>query len=43
MNGFLTTDFTATGKTGKEIDIGKGKGPGVSRAINPGRKNSGRS
>jgi hypothetical protein len=34
MNGFLTNDFTVTGETGTLIDIGKGKKPGVSRAIN---------
>jgi hypothetical protein len=43
MNGFLTSDFTAIGKTGNEIDIGKGREPGASSAINPSRKSSGRS
>jgi hypothetical protein len=39
MNGFLTSDFTVTGRTGTIIDIGKGKEPGVSRAINLDRNN----
>jgi hypothetical protein len=34
MNGFLTNDFSGTGKAGKMIDIGKGKELGASRAIN---------
>ena len=34
MNGFLTNDFNGTGRAGKIIDTGKGKEPGVSRAIN---------
>ena len=33
-SGFLTNDFNRTGKAGRIIDIGKGKGPGASRAIN---------
>jgi hypothetical protein len=37
MNGFPTGNFVRTGGPGKAIDIGKGKEPGVSRAINPGR------
>jgi len=34
MNGFLTSDFTRTGRAGIIIDTGKGKEPGASRAIN---------
>jgi hypothetical protein len=34
MNGFLTDDFDRTGRAGMIIDIGKGKEPGASRAIN---------
>jgi hypothetical protein len=34
MNGFLTNDFNRTGRAGILIDIGKGKKPGTSRAIN---------
>jgi hypothetical protein len=33
MNGFLIDDFNRTGRAGKMIDIGKGKGIGASRAI----------
>ena len=36
MNGFLTNDFSGTGKAGKMIDIGKGKELGASRAISLG-------
>jgi hypothetical protein len=43
MNGFLTSDFTVTGKTGTRIDIGKSKEPGACRAINLGPKDRGRS
>jgi len=39
MNGFLTNDFIRTGRAGKMIDIGKGKEPGASRAINLDHKN----
>jgi hypothetical protein len=39
MNGFLTSDFTAIGKTGTIIDIGKGKERGASRAISLDHKN----
>ena len=35
MNRFLTAGFMLTGGTGILIDIGKGKEPGASRAINP--------
>ena len=34
MNGFPIDDFNRTGRAGKMIGIGKGKGPGASRAIN---------
>ena len=34
MSGFLTNDFSRTGRAGKTVDIGKNKEPGVSRAIN---------
>ena len=34
MNGFLTNDFNRTGRVGILIDIGKGRKPGMSRAIN---------
>jgi hypothetical protein len=34
MNGFLTDNFDRTGRDGVMIDIGKGKEPGASRAIN---------
>jgi hypothetical protein len=34
MNGFLTNDVDRTGRGGIIIDIGKGKEPGASRAIN---------
>ena len=37
MNGSLTDDFNRTGRAGAMIDIGNGKEPGVSRAINPDR------
>jgi hypothetical protein len=37
MNGFLTNDFNRAGRAGKMIDVGKGKEPGASRTINPGR------
>jgi hypothetical protein len=40
MTGYLTGDFNRTGRAGAMIDIGKDKGPGASRAINPGRNNS---
>ena len=33
-NGSLTNSFKKTGRAGKIIDIGRGKEPGVSRAIN---------
>src|ERR1035437_6883012 len=33
-SGFLTNDFNRPGRAGRIIDIGKGKGPGASRAIN---------
>ena len=39
MNGFLTNDFNRTGRAGIIIDIGKGKEPGASRAINLDRNN----
>jgi hypothetical protein len=39
MNGFLTSDLSRTGRAGGIIDIGKGKGPGASRAINLDRNN----
>jgi hypothetical protein len=39
MNGFLTSYFSRTGRAGKLIVIGKGKGPGASRAINLDRNN----
>ncbi|WP_148202482.1 hypothetical protein [Syntrophus aciditrophicus] len=38
MNGFLTNDFSRTGRAGRVIDIGKGKEAGVSRAINLGSR-----
>jgi hypothetical protein len=34
MNGFPTDNFTRTGRPGKTIDVGKGKDPGASIAIN---------
>ena len=34
MNRVLTDDFNRTGGAGIIIDIGKGKEPGASRAIN---------
>jgi hypothetical protein len=34
MNAFPTANFDRTGRAGKKIDIGKGKEPGASRAIN---------
>jgi hypothetical protein len=34
MKGFPTGNFSKTGGAGITIDIGKGKEPGVSRAIN---------
>jgi len=34
LNGFLTNDVDRTGRGGIIIDIGKGKEPGASRAIN---------
>jgi len=40
MNGFLTGDSSKTGRTGIIIDIGKGKEPGVCRAIDLGRNSS---
>jgi hypothetical protein len=33
MIGFLTDDFSRTGRAGVILDTGKGKGPGASRAI----------
>ncbi len=33
MSGFLTDDFNSTGRAGVILDIGKGREPGVSRAI----------
>ena len=39
MNGFLTNDVDRTGRGGIIIDIGKGKEPGASRAINLNRNN----
>jgi len=39
MNGFLTNDFTKTGRAGKKMHIGKGRGPGASRAIARDRQN----
>jgi hypothetical protein len=39
MNVFLNNDFNRTGRPGIMIDIGKGKEPGVSGAINPDRSN----
>jgi uncharacterized membrane protein YtjA (UPF0391 family) len=33
MSGFLTSDFSRTGRAGKMIGTGKGKEPGASRAI----------
>jgi hypothetical protein len=41
--GFLTGDFSRTGRAGKVIDIGKGREPGASRTINPGRSTRDRS
>jgi hypothetical protein len=40
MRGFLTNDFTRTGRAGIIGDIGKGKEPGALRAINLDRKNT---
>jgi len=34
MSGFLIDNFNRTGRLGMTIDIGKGKEPGASRAIN---------
>jgi hypothetical protein len=34
MSGFLTNGFSRTGRAGIMIDIGKGREPGASRAIN---------
>jgi len=34
INGFLTSDFDRTGRAGTIMDIGEGKEPGASRAIN---------
>jgi hypothetical protein len=42
MNGFLTSDCNRTGSDGIMTDIGKGKEHGVSRTINPDRKNRNR-
>ncbi len=42
MNGFLANDFNRTGRAGKMIDIGKGKEPGASRAINLAHNNRNR-
>jgi hypothetical protein len=42
MRGFLTNDCNKTGRNGIMTDIGKGKRPGASRAINPVLNNRGR-
>ncbi len=39
MSGSLTNKFNRTGRAGMRTDIGKGKEPGVSRAISLGRNN----
>jgi hypothetical protein len=39
MNGFLTNDFSRTGRAGKIIDIGKGGELGASRTIKFDRNN----
>jgi hypothetical protein len=39
MNGFLTNDFSRTGRAGKVIDGGKGKELGASITINLGHNN----
>jgi hypothetical protein len=38
-NGFLPRSLNGTGVPGIAIDTGKGKEPGVSRAISPGHNN----
>jgi hypothetical protein len=43
MNGFLTGDSNRTGDAGTTIDIGKGKEPGASGAINLDRNDKDRS
>jgi hypothetical protein len=43
MNGFLTGDSNRTGGAGTTIDIGKGKEPGASGAINLDRNDKDRS
>jgi hypothetical protein len=43
MNGYHTSDFTRTGRAGITTDIGKGREPGASSAINLDRKNRDRS
>ena len=42
MNGFRTSNFARTGRAGKRITIGKGNGPGASRAISLVRNTSDR-
>lgn len=37
MNGFHTGSLNGTGRAGEKTDIGKGKGPGASRAIGSAR------
>ena len=39
MNGFLTSDFSRTGRAGILINIGKSKELGASRTINLDRNN----
>ncbi len=39
MSVFMTNDFNRTGRAGIITDIGKGNGPGTSRAIKPGHNN----
>jgi hypothetical protein len=39
INGFLTENFNGTGIAGIIIDIGKSKGPGMSKSINLDRNN----
>jgi hypothetical protein len=43
MNGYHTSDFIRTGRAGIITDIGKGREPGASSAINLDRKNRDRS
>jgi hypothetical protein len=39
MNGFPNGEFNKTGRAGIVVDIGKSKGVGVSRTINPHHNN----